>query len=48
MINQTSVLQEKIKTYAKVIEENCNIPRQILRAAECFLLIHQINSMFYE
>ena len=41
-------LQENIKSYAKAIEENSNSARQILRAAECFLLISQINSMFNE
>ena len=29
------------------IEENSNSARQILRAAECFHLIRQINSMFH-
>ena len=47
-LNQASILQEKIKSYAKAIEENSNSTRQILRAAECFLLIGQINSMFNE
>ena len=47
-LNQASILQEKIKSYAKAIEENSNSARQILRAAKCFLLIGQINSMFNE
>ena len=37
-LDQASVLQEKVKTYAKAIQENSNSARQILRAAECFLL----------